>query len=117
MPHPPPPAAQGAPRHAYARPTLERRDALAAVTANAVAVSGVSAQPSDVRLKEDIARIGTTTHNLPFYRFRYRGKPGLYEGVMAQEALRVMPEAVLRGKDGFLRVDYARLCVPFRRVQ
>jgi hypothetical protein len=56
-------------------------------------------------------------HGLPFYRFRYRHRPGVYEGVMAQDALRVMPEAVLRGEDGFLRVDYTRLGVPFRRVQ
>jgi hypothetical protein len=37
-------------------------------------------------------------------------------GVMAQEVLRVMPEAVAIGADGYYRVDYARLgirCVPF----
>jgi hypothetical protein len=111
-----PQAAKDAPRRAYARPTLERRDALGAVTA-APPVSALGDEISDVRLKEDIARIGTTAHGLPFYRFRYRGKSGVYEGVMAQEALRVMPQAVRRGEDGFLRVDYARLGVPFRRVQ
>ncbi|MFN6954689.1 MAG: tail fiber domain-containing protein [Acetobacteraceae bacterium] len=116
MQHLTPDSPDGAPRRAYARPTLERRDVLGAVTAAAVSALPDS-QPSDVRLKEDIARIGTTAHGLPFYRFRYRGKPGLYEGVMAQEALRVMPQAVLRGEDGFLRVDYARLGAPFRRVQ
>lgn len=36
---------------------------------------------------------------------------------MAQEALRVMPEAVLRGPDRFLRVDYRRLGAPFRQVR
>jgi len=112
----PPQSARDAPRHAYAQPTLERRDALGAVTAGAP-VSALADVMSDVRLKEDVVRIGTTAHGLPFYRFRYRGKPGVFEGVMAQEALRVMPQAVRRGEDGFLRVDYARLGVPFRRVQ
>ena len=116
MPTPTPPAAQDTPRRAYARPTLDRRETLGAVTAAPISAVADFAG-SDVRLKEDIARIGTTAHGLPFYRFRYRGEPGVYEGVMAQEVLRVMPEAVLRGEDGFLRVDYARLGVPFLRVQ
>ena len=117
MQHPTPERPEPAPRRAYARPTLERRDVLGAVAASAPVSAIADFQASDVRLKEDIARIGTTAHGLPFYRFRYRGKPGVYEGVMAQEALRVMPKAVLRGEDGFLRVDYARLGAPFRRVQ
>lgn len=104
-----------APRRPYRRPSLERREPLAAISAMAVVVSGLA--PSDVRLKQDVTRIGTTAHGLPFYRFRYRDRPGVYEGVMAQEAREVMPEAVLRGEDGFLRVDYKRLGVPFRRVQ
>ena len=32
-----------------------------------------------------------------------------YVGVMAQEVAEVMPEAVQRGADGYLRVDYGRL--------
>ena len=104
-----------APRRRYLRPSLERREPLAAIAAMSVVVSGVA--PSDLRLKEDVTRIGTTAHGLPFYRFRYRDRPGVHEGVMAQEALGVMPEAVLRGEDGFLWVDYKRLGVPFRRVQ
>lgn len=117
MPHPTPHAAQDAPRRAYARPTLERRDALAAVTAVPVVSAIGDNQGSDVRLKEDITCIGTTAHGLPFYRYRYRGKDGVYEGVMAQEVLRVMPDAVARGEDGFLMVNYRRLGAPFRRVQ
>jgi len=34
--------------------------------------------------------------------------------VMAQEVAAVMPEAVVRGADGYLRVDYAHL--GFRRM-
>ena len=50
--------------------------------------------PSDLRLKTDIREIGTTAHRLPLYTFRYIDAPGLYEGVMAQDVLGVMPEAV-----------------------
>lgn len=108
-------SATPAARRPYARPSLDRRDPLGAIAAMPVVVSGPV--PSDIRLKQDVTRIGTAAHGLPLYRFRYLDRPGVYEGVMAQEALRVMPEAVLRGEDGFLRVDYARLGVPFRRVQ
>ena len=30
-------------------------------------------------------------------------------GVMAQEVRRMLPEAVTRGDDGFLRVDYSKV--------
>ncbi len=71
---------------------------------------------SDVRLKTDIRRIGTAAHGLPLYTFRYIGEVGLYEGVMAQDVLGVMPEAVSVGEDGHYRVDYALLGIPFRRL-
>jgi hypothetical protein len=72
---------------------------------------------SDVRLKTDISRIGTAAaHGLPLYTFRYIGEPELYEGVMAQDVLGVMPEAVSVADDGFYRVDYEMLGIPFRRL-
>ena len=74
------------------------------------------ALPSDRRLKTDIQRIGSTVHGLPLYRYRYRGHAGVYEGVMAQEVLSVMPEAVVQGSNGYYAVDYAELGAPFRRV-
>ena len=36
-----------------------------------------------------------------------------YVGVMAQEVRTVMPEAVTRGPDGYMRVSYDRLGLPF----
>jgi hypothetical protein len=33
----------------------------------------------------------------------------VYVGVMAQEVAEIMPDAVLLGSDGYLRVNYARL--------
>jgi Chaperone of endosialidase len=71
---------------------------------------------SDTRLKEDVRRIGTTVFGLPLYQFKYRGKPEIYEGVMAQEVLKVMPGAVSVGADGFYRVNYRALGTAMRRV-
>jgi endosialidase-like protein len=75
-----------------------------------------SKPPSDVRLKTDIRQIGTAAHGLPIYTFRYIGEPALYEGVMAQDVLGVMPEAVSVAEDGYYRVDYEMLGIPFRRL-
>ena len=68
-----------------------------------------NSQISDIRLKRDIAEVGRLANGLPLYRYRYPWSDIEYVGVMAQEVAAVMPEAVLRGTDGYLRVDYARL--------
>ena len=63
---------------------------------------------SDIRLKRDIAQVGE--HNgINLYRFRYLWSDTTYVGVMAQEVTAVKPDAVSRGADGYLRVDYGRL--------
>ena len=71
---------------------------------------------SDVRLKEDVQRIGTTVFGLPLYHFKCIGAPEIYKGVMAHEVLQVMPDAVLRGEDGYYRVNYHALGTSMRRV-
>ena len=71
---------------------------------------------SDIRLKTDIRQVGTTAHNLPLYTFRYIGKDGQYEGVMAQDVLKVMPIAVSVGEDGYYRVNYDMLGIEMRRL-
>jgi hypothetical protein len=50
---------------------------------------------------------------LGFYRFVYNGGDKAYVGVMAQEVQTVRPDAVMRGRDGYLRVFYDRLGVKF----
>jgi hypothetical protein len=65
--------------------------------------------PSDIRLKRDIAQVGELDGGINLYRYRYLWSDTTYVGVMAQEVAAVKPEAVLRGADGYLRVDYARL--------
>ena len=68
---------------------------------------------SDLRLKHDVALLGTMPNGLGFYRFVYNGGKTTYVGVMAQDVERVMPRAVIRGQDGFLRVDYDMIGVKF----
>ena len=64
---------------------------------------------SDIRLKHDIVMLGRLDNGLGFYRFSYNGSDKAYVGVMAQEVQAVMPEAVVRGRDGYLLVYYERL--------
>lgn len=64
---------------------------------------------SDARLKRDIVAVGELPDGLHLYRYRYLWSSRLYVGVMAQEVLAVAPDAVVRGNDGYLRVDYGRL--------
>ena len=71
---------------------------------------------SDLRLKTDVCKVGTTVYGLPLYRFRYKERDELYEGVMAQDVVDVFPSAVLKGADGFLRVNYRRLGIAMRQV-
>lgn len=71
---------------------------------------------SDIRLKTDIRQVGTTAHNLPLYKFRYIGNDDQYEGVMAQDVLKVMPPAVSVGEDGYYRVNYEMLGIELRHL-
>ncbi len=76
---------------------------------NDVTGSETAAAASDIRLKRDIALLSRLDNGLGLYRYRYLWSDQVYVGVMAQEVEKVMPEAVARGADGYLRVDYQRL--------
>ena len=66
-----------------------------------------------MRLKHDIVLLGRLDDGLGYYRFVYNGGRIAYVGVMAQEVEAVMPEAVTYGQDGYLRVSYDVLGIPF----
>jgi hypothetical protein len=65
-------------------------------------------------LKHDIFLIGHLQNGIGFYRFAYNGSNKAYVGVMAQEVQTIIPAAVLRGSDGYLRVSYDMLDVKFQ---
>ena len=75
---------------------------------------GGGGRRSDIRLKHDIALLGRLNNGLGFYRFAYNGGDKLYVGVMAQEVQAVMPGAVVCGRDGYLRVFYDKIGLPFQ---
>ena len=75
---------------------------------------GGGGRRSDINLKHDIALLGRLDSGIGFYRFVYNGGHVAYVGVMAQEVRAVMPEAVTRGRDGYLRVFYDKLGVKFQ---
>jgi hypothetical protein len=64
---------------------------------------------SDIALKHDITLLGRLDNGVGFYRFSYNGSDRAYVGVMAQEVQTIVPEAVMRGRDGYLRVFYDKL--------
>jgi len=78
---------------------------------------GGGGRRSDMRLKHDIVLLGRLDDGLGYYRFVYNGDHTAYVGVMAQEVQTVMPEAVSRGPDGYMRVSYDQLGLPFETYQ
>ncbi len=78
---------------------------------------GMTAEVSDARLKTDITQVGITHMGLPLYQFRYIGGDAVFEGVMAQDVAKVMPQAVVPFKFGYMAVDYAQLGLEMRQVK
>jgi hypothetical protein len=98
----------------YTKPALVMAAVLSKATA-APAATDTSVE-SDLRLKTNISRIGTTVFGLPLYRFSYLGSDRTFTGVMAQDVLSVRPEAVSRTKSGFYRVNYGMLGIEMKEA-
>ena len=77
-------------------------------------IAGIySAFPSsDRRLKENIKQIGESISGLGIYTFNYIGKATKYIGTMADEVLKVKPEAVIV-RNGYMAVNYDLIDVNF----
>ena len=71
---------------------------------------------SDRRLKENIQKIGESISGLGIYKFNYIGKVKQYIGAMADEVIKVVPEAVVLRSDGFYGVNYNLIDVTFKEV-
>lgn len=92
----------GFPAHAAASPATTTTTTTPAPTTTREATS-------DIRLKRDIVDVGHLGNGIGLYRYRYIWSDQVYVGVMAQEVAEIVPDAVVYGDDGYLRVDYARL--------
>ena len=70
---------------------------------------------SDERMKESVKVIGTLKSGLPVYTFEYKPEfkdiagHGTFVGVMAQEAEKLIPEAVSVHANGYKMVDYSKV--------
>ena len=70
---------------------------------------------SDIRLKTEIKRVGKLPNGIPVYRWEWtkeakeivKDQPSF--GVLAQEVLEYMPDAVVMGTDGYYKVDYGKV--------
>lgn len=62
---------------------------------------------SDERTKTDKDKIGETKDGMGIYSYRYKGTPQKQIGLMAQEVQKKKPQAVRKGADGLLRVNYS----------
>lgn len=63
---------------------------------------------SDRRLKKNIVQVGKLPSGLPVYEFDYLDETHA-TGVMADEAVKLFPDAVAYTDDGYAMVDYARI--------
>ena len=72
---------------------------------------GITWTVSDARLKRDIVPLGHLNNGIRLYRYRYAWSYQVYVGAMAQEVRERVPQAVMRGADGYLRVNYSQLGV------
>lgn len=75
------------------------------------AAKAYTAFGSDIRLKQNINRVGTDERTqLPVYEFEYKTNPGeRFRGVMAHEVEVNFPDAVITRTDGYKAVFYERL--------
>jgi len=77
------------------------------------AVGAVAPFFSDIRLKTNIKQVGKLDNGIKLYTWKWtaEGKKIVGDqaeyGVLAHEVQEVIPEAVIRGSDGYLRVNYA----------
>lgn len=78
-------------------------------------IGGAAMAFSDNRLKDNVKKVGSK-NGLNIYEFNYKGSPNKYKGVMAQEVLEVMPDAVTKHDNGYLMVDYNKLGFNMERV-
>lgn len=69
---------------------------------------GAAALMSDVRLKDNVVKIGDTSHSdINKYTWDWKpesGKTGSEDGYLAQEVEKIWPDLVVEGNDGYKRI-------------
>ncbi len=70
---------------------------------------GSAAIMSDRRVKHDIVEVGELPNGLKTYAFSYNGSEVRHFGVMADEVLNIIPDAVVANDNGYMAVDYGKV--------
>jgi hypothetical protein len=78
----------------------------ASVLGAGLGAAGTAFKLSDRRLKRNIEHVGATAAGVPVYVFSYLWDTIRHVGVMAQDVLKVAPEAVVMTPSGFYAVRY-----------
>tara|TARA_Y100000361_G_scaffold148434_1_gene161252 strand:+ start:681 stop:1856 length:1176 start_codon:yes stop_codon:yes gene_type:complete len=74
-------------------------------TFNPQSIGSSSSYFSDIRLKDNVRKIGKSPSGLNIYEWNYKWSPQKYSGVIAQELQKIMPNAVTN-MFGYLAVNY-----------
>ena len=72
---------------------------------------------SDIRLKEDIYKLGYSDSGIPTYMFKYKGKNSTYTGTLAQDLLKLGREdaVILDGK--YYKVNYNLIDIDMKKLK
>ena len=71
---------------------------------------------SDRSLKENIKKLGDSPSGIGIYKFNYIGHAKKYIGAMADDVMKVVPEAVVTMANGYFNVNYNLIDVQFKEV-
>jgi hypothetical protein len=94
---------------AYNAAQAARAQGIGGILGGAASLGSAAILASDRRLKVAIRQIGKLANGLPTYLYKYIGDNVLRAGVMAQDVLKVLPDAVHVMDDGFMAVDYEKV--------
>ena len=79
-------------------------------------VATLAAAGSDIKLKQNIKKVGKSPQGHNIYEFNYIGDTQRYRGVMAQDVVKIHPMAVEVMDNGYLGVKYAMIDVNMEEV-
>ncbi len=71
---------------------------------------------SDLRLKENVIKVGISSFGINIYEWNYKGNKERFRGVVAQELVNTKFNKSLSIKQGYYWVDYSDLDVKFEKV-
>ena len=81
-----------------------------------IGASIATIKTSDIKVKENINKVGTSPQGYGIYEFNYIGDSTRYRGVMAQDVVKKHPMAVEVMSSGYLGVNYDLIDVNMEEV-